>query len=259
MGGNVRRLEGQVALVTGASMGMGKAIARALAAEGASVAITARGEDLLRQAADEIRSAGVDVLDCPADVSDPASVETMVGAVLEHFGRIDLLVNNAGVNLPHRSLSDITVEGWQTTVGINLSGPFLCTRAVLPAMRAQGRGTIVNVSSFSGKRPSVHAGVAYSASKAALNSFTESINLEERRNGIRACLVVPGEVNTPHVEKRLHPPSPEARAAMLQPEDVAAAVVFVATMPERATVEELIIRPTVLRNRDDDARAVAST
>ena len=240
-------------------MGMGKAIAIALAKEGADLAITARGEDALRRAAEEIAALGVQVLAYPSDIAEPTSVEAMVEAVLKHFGRVDLLVNNAGINLPSRSLSDITIEGWQTTIGVNLSGAFLCTRAFLPAMRAQGGGLIINVSSFSGKRPSTHSGVAYSASKAALNSFNESINLEERRNGIRACLIVPGEVNTPHVEKRPYPPSLEARAAMLQPEDVAAAVMFVATMPARVTVEELIIRPTVLRNRDDDAHAVAST
>ena len=167
-------------------------------------------------------------------------------------------MNNAGINMPQRTLADITVEGWQATIAVNLTGAFLCTRAVLPTMRAQGKGTIINISSGSGKRPSVHGGVAYSASKAGFNSFNESINLAERKNGIRACLIVPGEVNTPHVEKRLYPPSPEARAIMLQPEDVAAAAVFVATMPRRATVEELVLKPTVIRNRDDDAKRASS-
>lgn len=254
----MKRLSDQVALVTGASMGMGKAIALALAKEGANLAITARGEEALRQAAEEIGALGVEALACPSDISDPASVETMVGAVLARFGRLDILVNNAGVNLPQRTLADISVEGWQTTVAVNLTGAFLCTRAVLPTMRAQGKGMVINISSGSGKRPSVHGGAAYSASKAGFNSLNESINLEERKNGIRACLIVPGEVDTPHVEKRLHPPSPEARAIMLQPEDIAAAAVFVATMPQRATVEELVLMPTVRRNRDDDAKRASS-
>lgn len=254
----MKRLNGQVALVTGASMGMGKAIAIALAKEGANLAITARGEAALSRAAEEVGTLGVQAFAYPSDIADPASVEAMVGAVLKRFGRVDILVNNAGINMPQRTLADITVEGWQATIAVNLTGAFLCTRAVLPTMRAQGKGTIINISSGSGKRPSVHGGVAYSASKAGFNSFNESINLAERKNGIRACLIVPGEVNTPHVEKRLYPPSPEARAIMLQPEDVAAAAVFVATMPRRATVEELVLKPTVIRNRDDDAKRASS-
>jgi len=236
-------------------MGMGKAIALALAGEGANLAVIARREGPLLEAAGEMRALGVQVLACIADITDPASVDAMVASVLERYGRLDILVNNAGVNMPNRTLSDITPQDWKTTVGVNLTGAFICTRAVLPTMRSQGQGTIANVSSGSGRRPSIHGGVAYSASKAALNSFNESINLAERQHGVRACLIVPGEVNTPHVMKRLYPPSPEARAIMLQPEDVGAAVLFAVTMPQRATVEELVVMPTVRRNRDDDAKA----
>ncbi len=251
----MKRLDGKVAVVTGASMGMGKAIALALASEGANLAIVARREGPLGEAAEEMRALGVQVLSCTADIADSDSVDAMVESVLERYGRLDILVNNAGVNMPNRTLADITPQDWKTTVDVNLTGAFLCTRAVLPTMRSLGQGTIANVSSGSGRRASIPAGVAYSASKAALSSFNESINLAERKNGVRACLIIPGEVNTPHVMKRLYPPSSEARAIMLQPEDVAAAVLFVVTMPQRATVEELVLMPTVRRNRDDDAKA----
>jgi NADP-dependent 3-hydroxy acid dehydrogenase YdfG len=125
---------------------------------------------------------------------------------------------------------------------------------VLPSMRERHTGTIINVSSMAGKRASLLSGVAYSAAKAALNSFTDSINLAERPNGIRACVICPGEVATPIMKLRPYPPSDEAMATMLQPEDVAAAVLLVASLPQRAAIEEILIRPTVLRDVGEDRR-----
>ena len=202
----------------------------------------------------EIGTLGVSALACPADVADPAAVEEMVGRVLERFGRLDILVNNAGINLPGRAMEETTVETWNTIVGLNLTGAFLCARAVLPAMRSQGSGTIVNVASWSGKRAMLRTGPAYCASKAGLLSLNESINLAERPQGIRSCAICPGEVETEALDRRPQPVSAEARATMMQSEDLAAAVVFVATLPQRATVEEMIIRPTILRNPGDDPR-----
>ena len=241
------RLVGQVALVTGASSGVGRSTSLALAREGANLAVVARRGELLEGLAAEIRALGVDALPVPADVADPASVDRMASAVLERFGRVDVLVNDAGVVLPKRSMEDLTIEGWRTIVDVNLSGVFYCTRAVLPTMRAQGQGTIVNISSYSGVRASLVGGPAYSAAKAGAISFTESINLAERKNGIRACVVCPGEINTPILKNRPQPLTEAELATMLLPEDIAAAVVFVVTLPQRATVEEMIIRPTVLR------------
>lgn len=250
----MKRLEGKVALVTGASSGIGWASALALAAEGAAVAVAARRADRLEALAGEVRALGVDALACPADVSDPAAVDEMVGRVLERFGRLDILVNNAGINLPGRGMEETTVESWNTIVGLNLTGAFLCARAVLPVMRSQGYGTIVNVASWSGKRAMLRTGPAYCASKAGLLSLNESINLAERPRGIRSCVICPGEVETEALDRRPKPVSAAARATMMQSEDLAAAVVFVATLPQRATVEEMVIRPTILRNPGDDPR-----
>src|SRR5207302_8274676 len=129
-----------------------------------------------------------------------------------------------------------------------LHGTFQVTGAALPAMRRQGGGTIVNVSSIAGVTASLLAGPAYSAAKAAVVSFTQSINLAERSHGIRACAICPGEVATPIMERRPHPPSAAARATMLQPEDIAETILHVAALPDRAAVELVTIRPTVLRD-----------
>src|SRR5262249_57164060 len=145
---------------------------------------------------------------------------------------VEVLVTNGGLNLPHGALADFSVEDWQAVVAADLTAPFLLTRALLPAMRARRRGTVINVSSMAGKRASILSGPAYSAAKSALNSLTESINLAERANGICACAVCPGEVATPILKLRPYPPSDEAMATMLQPEDVAAAVLLIAALPQ---------------------------
>ena len=242
------RLRGQVAVVTGAGSGMGRASALALAAEGATLALVGRRVDLIEKVAEEIRATGREVLVCQADITDASAMETMAKAATERFGRLDILVNAAGDNVKKRGLGELTPEDWRYIVDIDLTGAFLCTRAVLPAMRAQGRGTIIHVSSMASKQSSVIGGVAYSAAKAGVDRLTEAINLEERRHGIRACRIHPGETDTPLMRRRPYPILAAGDFAnMLQPEDIAAAVVFVATLDHRATVEELTILPTVLR------------
>lgn len=244
----MQRLAGKVAVVTGGGSGIGEATAVALAGEGASVAIVGRRagplEDLARQLRDEGRTAHA----LAADVADPQAVERVVGDVRERWGRVDVLVNSAGINVPRRDLASVSLADWDAVLRINLTGTFLMTNAVLPVMREQRSGTVVNVSSIAGYRPMALTGPAYNAAKAGVNAFTESVNLAERRHGIRACAVCPGEVATPILDKRPEPPSPEARATMLQPEDLAATVLFVATLPQRANVELLTIYPTEQRD-----------
>jgi NADP-dependent 3-hydroxy acid dehydrogenase YdfG len=242
------RLDGQVAIVTGGGSGIGEATAVALAREGARVAVAGRRQQPLDEVVNAVTSAGGTALAAPLDVADPEAVTAAVGDVAERWGRVDLLVNNAGVNVPQRELASMTVPDWNTVVHINLTGTFLMTQAVLPYMRSQQAGTVVNVSSIAGYRPSALSGAAYNATKAGVNAFTESVNLAERRHGIRACALCPGEVATPILDKRPQPPSPEARAGMLQPEDLAATILFVATLPQRATVELLTILPTEQRD-----------
>lgn len=242
------RLEGQVAIVTGGGSGIGGATAAALAREGAKVAVVGRRAGPLEHLARALAEEGHTARAVAADVADPDAVERLVSDVTARWGRVDVLVNSAGVNVPRRDLASVSVADWDAVLRINLTGTFLVTHAVLPLMREQGSGTVVNVSSIAGYRPMALTGPAYNAAKAGVNAFTESINLAERRHGIRACAVCPGEVATPILELRPQPPSAEARASMLQPEDLAETILFVATLPERANVELLTIYPTEQRD-----------
>jgi NAD(P)-dependent dehydrogenase (short-subunit alcohol dehydrogenase family) len=252
-------LRGKVAIVTGASTGMGRAIALALAGEGARLGLVARSAARLEEAAALVRALGTEALAFPGDVADNEGVKRTVAAMVERFGRIDLLVNNAGTNTFHRNLADISLPDWQQVIGTNLTGAFLFIRHVLPHMRKAGRGQIINISSGAGLAPNPPAGVAYSASKHALHSLNTSINLEERRNGIRACVIAPGETDTPNLDLRPLPPTKEMREKMLQSEDIAGAVLFVATQPEHVSVDLLVMTPTAPRNYQGDyERYVAS-
>jgi NADP-dependent 3-hydroxy acid dehydrogenase YdfG len=239
------QLEGQVAIVTGAGSGIGRATAQAFAREGCRVALVGRRPEPLEELAAEL---GEGALALPADVADPTAVDAAVAQVLAAWGRVDVLVNNAGLNVPGRHLPDVDPQDWATVLQVNLTGTFAMTQAVLPTMRAQGSGTVINVSSIAGLRAFAPSGPAYSAAKAGVNSFTESLNLTERVHGIRACAVCPGEVATPILDRRPVPPSAEAREKMLQPEDLAQTLLFVAALPARATVELLSINPTVQRD-----------
>ena len=172
----------------------------------------------------------------------------MAEEVVRELGRIDVLVNNAGQNSPRRRLLSTTPEEIRALFDANVLGTMFCTRAVVPAMRAAGRGTIVNVSSMAALEPGVLTGAAYSAAKAAVTNFTRFLGQELRNTGIRTCVVFPGEVDTPILDQRAHPPDAKARATMLTSEDVAEAIAFVLRLPARATVTELVIRPTVQRS-----------
>jgi NAD(P)-dependent dehydrogenase (short-subunit alcohol dehydrogenase family) len=251
-------LAGKVAVVTGAGTGIGRAAAIALARAGAQVALSGRRAGPLEEVATEIRRGGGEALVVTGDVSDPAAVEALFAAVSERWGRVDVLLNNAGINTRERNIHDISIKDWLEVVAVNLSGSFFCARKALETMRRQRSGTIINLVSGAGKRAGAIPGVAYSASKAGQASLTQSINSEERAFNIRACSVFPGEVDTPIIDQRPVVPTAEARAAMLQPEDVADAILLVAALPERATIEEIVIRPTVQRDQRSEERLPAA-
>jgi NAD(P)-dependent dehydrogenase (short-subunit alcohol dehydrogenase family) len=255
----MQRLHGKVAIVTGASTGMGRAIAVALAGEGATLGLVARSAARLDETAALARAHSTEVFGFPGDVADNEFVKRVVGAMVERFGHLDLLVNNAGTNTFHRNLADMSLPDWQQVMSTNLTGAFLFVRHVLPHMRKAGRGQIISISSGAGLAPNPPAGVAYSASKHALHSLNGSINQEERRHGIRACVIAPGETDTPNLDLRPLPPTKEMREKMMQPEDIAGAVLFVATQPDHVSVDLLVMNPTAPRNYQGDyERYVAS-
>ena len=236
-------LAGKVALVTGAGSGIGRAAAMRVAREGAAVALVGRTAERLAETRDAIANAGVETY--PGDVGDSTAVEAIVGAVLARFSRLDIVINAAGINVRRRSLADGSVEDFEKVLETNLRGAFLLSRAVLPAMRAQGGGTIIHVVSDSALRGNDFAGIAYTASKFGVRGLVEAMNAEERRHGIRVTAIFPGEVNTPLLDKRPTPVPEAARQKMLQPEDVAECIALAAMLPPRALVEELVIRPVV--------------
>lgn len=246
------QLSGKVASVTGASTGMGRAIAITLAREGAWVAAVARSADKLAETVAAAREASGEIAPYPADVADHERVRAIVADVVGQRGRVDILVNNAGTNTFHRNLADTSLAEWRQVLDTNLTGAYFFTREVLPHMRAAGRGTIVNITSGAGLRPSAPAGVAYSASKHALQSLTGSINAEERRHGIRACAIAPGETDTPNLDLRPLPPPREDRERALSPQDIANAVLWVAAQPPHVAVELVVIGPTRQRNYQAD-------
>ena len=241
-------LKGKIAWVTGGGSGIGLAGAKELAAAGAHVVISGRTARTNESGLAELKKLGSAEANL-LDVGERAAVEKTAAEIEKRHGRIDILVTSAGTNIGggKRNLKTMSLEGWDDVVRINLNGLFYCCYAVLPGMRKRKDGLIINISSWAGRYASVLTGPAYNATKRAVIAVTESINMEECTNGIRATSILPGETATPILEKRPVPPPPEERARMAQPEDFGRAILFVATMPARTTVNEMIIAPTYNR------------
>jgi len=232
-------LQGKVAWITGGGSGIGLAGAIELAKAGAKVVISGRSAATLKEAAKKC-----DAETIALDVSSKEEVQKAARELLKRHGRIDILVTSAGINLPQRNFRNVSLDGWDQIVAVNLSGMFYCVHSVLPAMREKKDGLIINVSSWAGRHPSTLTGPGYNATKHAVIALTESINMEECANGIRATALLPGEAATPILEKRPVPPTPEVRAKMLQSEDLGRAIGFIASLPARACVNELTLTPT---------------
>ena len=250
------QLEGQVAWVTGAGSGIGAAAAAALAKEGATVVLTGRRREKLEQVAARIGSKA-DVQ--PGDMMQSAAVTAIADIIRKKFARLDILVNNAGLNIPDRSWAKLSPAGVDQVVTGNLSSAFYCVAAVLPMMRAQGGGLLIHTASFAGRFIGGLSGPAYTAAKHGVVAMSHSINMEECINGIRSCVVNPGEVATEILDKRPVPVSPEDRAKMVQPEDCGDLVRYIACLPPHVCINEVLISPTWNRSYIAALRAKAAS
>jgi serine 3-dehydrogenase (NADP+) len=238
-------LENQVALVLGASSGIGRETAILLAREGARVMAAARREDRLSQLQAELAREGRSIEIAAADAAVASDMDQLAQLTRERLGEVDILVYSSGINTPDRALKRLNTQIWDTMVNINLNGAYYITHALLPSMRERRAGHLIYVSSVSGRTPDV-SGAAYQASKRGMLGLVHAIRLEEKENGIRTCVICPGLVETELMRYRPVPPTADVLAKAMQPGDVAEIVLAVAKLPPRACVPELEIMPTVL-------------
>lgn len=231
------------AIITGAGSGVGRAIAIALVRQGWRVALLGRTRESLQETATLCGGNPDDILIHTCDIGRSEQVEKMGRDVAAKFGAVDVLVNAAGTNVPKRALDVLSLEDYHSMIDTNLNGAYYCVQAVLPGMRSRGSGTIVNIISDAGKQASPKSGPAYCMSKFGLSGLNQSINAEERGNGIRACAIFPGDIDTPLLNRRPQPPTADQRSRMLTPEDVAECALLAINLPSRAVAEEILLRP----------------
>jgi NADP-dependent 3-hydroxy acid dehydrogenase YdfG len=228
-----------VIAITGASRGIGEAAARALAGKGARLALMARSEDVLQELAPELPAAGAaDVLIYPGDVGDPAIAAGFIPAILKKWGRLDVLINNAGVGIM-KPVEQLTDQDWNTVINTNLAGPFRLMRAAIAPMRAAGGGHIINVSSIAGE-VAFASGGAYCASKFGLQGLSECLMAEVRREGIKVSILAPGSVDT-----RFDSNDPQDTSWKVPPSEIARTIVYLIESPKNTMASKIQIRPTL--------------
>lgn len=239
----MQRLAGKIAWVTGAGSGIGEAAALKLAEEGAVLVLTGRRAAPLEALAARIRATGGTAEVQPADLMEKDAVKAVGAFIAGRFGRLDILVNNAGLNITPRRWSVLSPEGVDELVRGNLSSAMYCVTVALPLMRAQKDGVLIHTASMAGRVISPLSGAGYTAAKHGVVAMSHTINMEEGVNGIRSCVVCPGEVATPILDKRPNPVSAEERARMVQSEDVGDLIRYVACLPPHVVLNEVWINP----------------
>jgi NAD(P)-dependent dehydrogenase (short-subunit alcohol dehydrogenase family) len=238
------KLDGKAAIVTGGGSGIGKGIARGLAAEGAKVLIAGRRVEALNEAVKEFSAAGLTAVAIPTDVTDEAQVSALFARTLERFHRVDILVNNAGA-VDGGALDELSMETWDKVIATNLRGPFLCTRSAMRIMKPQGSGRIINIGSISAQRPRVNS-AAYATSKFGIWGLTQSTALEGRAHGISACCLHPGNVQVETDDADVGAVtgiSDYAREPKMNVEEIAEVAVLMATLPPHMNMLEAIVLP----------------
>lgn len=236
-------LEGQVAIITGAGRGIGRAIARSFATEGARLVLVGRSAAALERVRDEVKHSSDAVAVIAGDVREEDTAMRAVARAVDHLGGLHLLVNNAGIAI-HKPITDLSVGEFDSVMDTNMRGTFLFSRAVVPIFLAQRRGTIVNIGSGAGTR-GIATETAYCASKFAQRGFTLALDQELRPHNIRVSLILPGDVDTGFHRDTGVVTASGVRAESLRPEDVAEAVLFTVTQGPNARVAELVLRPLV--------------
>src|SRR5438105_12393644 len=245
-------LDGQVAIVTGAGSGIGRETAKLLAAEGAQVVVTGRRRAPLDAVVGEIGSARGRAAARAVDIEDREAAIGLVRWTIETFGRVDVLVNNAGYSSRARSIRWVPKDEWDGVINVNLNAVYTLTQAVLPDMIERGGGTIVTVSSAAALRPGLIGGAPYGAAKAGVRNLMGHVHNVLRAKGIRATTIMPGEVDTPILDNRPLPPDATARATMMRAEDVARAILLCVTLPPRTVIEQSVMSPTLQRDMSAD-------
>ena len=237
----MRDVTGKIAWVTGAGTGIGEGGAVALADAGMHVVLSGRRVEKLEEVA--ARCQGRASIE-PLDVADKDAVNAVAKRIIETHGRIDVMVASAGINVKERNWHNVSLEDLDSVIRIDLDGAFYCCKAVLPQMKEQGDGLIINISSWAGKHVSVLTGPAYTAAKHAMNAMNESLNMEAGLHGVRATAVCPGEVATPILDNRPIPVSQEDKDMMVQSEDCGDLIRFLAELPKHVCINDLTISPT---------------
>ena len=245
-------LDGQVAIVTGGGSGIGECAAGMLAAEGAQVVICGRRQAPIDAVAKTIEKGGGKCAARAVDLEDPDAAAAFVTWTLERFGRVDVLVNNAGHSSHARSVRWVSRKEWDSVMNVNVNAVYVLTQAVLPGMIERKNGTIVTVGSMAALKAGLIGGAPYGAAKAAVRNLMHHVHNTLRNQGIRATIIMPAEVDTPILDKRPHNPDASARATMMQAEDVARAIMLCVTLPERTVVEEMVLSPTRTRDQSRD-------
>jgi NADP-dependent 3-hydroxy acid dehydrogenase YdfG len=254
----VSSLNNKTAIVTGAGTGIGEKTAEILAAEGANIVLVGRRLEPLMEVARRISQAGGTAQAHSADLTVGDQAAAVAQFALDTFGRIDVLVNNAGFSSRVRSVRYVQPDEWDAVFKVNMEGVYRLTQAVLPGMIERGDGTIITTSSMAALRPGILGGAPYSAAKAAVRAFSHHLNSELRDQGIRATVIVPGEVDTPILMGRPSVPDAAARQTMMQAEDVARCIHLAATLPQRTVIEELIVMPAILRDMSAEMQVALS-
>lgn len=249
------RFSGQGVLVTGGGSGIGRSTAVAFARQGASVVVVGRRAEMLAEVVAQIEVEGARAIAVTADLTDPAAPAMVAEQATAALGRVDCCVHNAGFSSSVRSARYLDLEEWNAVLAVNVTAPALLSRALLPDMITRGSGTIVLVSSVAAITPNVMAGAAYGAAKAAALNFMEELASEVRNAGIRCTTVLPGEVDTPILDRRALPPGTEQRSSMVHPDDVAAMILAAVGLPARAMIDQFVITPTIQRDLTADVAA----